>query len=63
MDEEGLCTILVSTEASFSSGPSSQNDDEVLTPAHFLVGEQLITIPNGPELQRRTNLPKEFKLQ
>lgn len=40
MDEEGLNTILVSTEVELSSGPISQNDnEEVLTPVHFLVGE------------------------
>jgi hypothetical protein len=64
MDEEGLNTILVCTEVKLSSGPISQNDNrEVLTPVHFLVGEQL-TIPftNGPESQR-TDLPKEFKLR
>jgi hypothetical protein len=63
MDEEWLNTILVSTEVELSSGPISQNDNEaVLTPVHFLVGEQLTTIPNGPE-SKRTDLPKEFKLQ
>jgi hypothetical protein len=34
-----------------------------LTPAHFLIGEGLVTIPTGTELTVRQNLTKELRLK
>ncbi|KAJ8879657.1 hypothetical protein PR048_020265 [Dryococelus australis] len=50
-DEEGLNTILISIEATLNSWSLTQDADsnQVLTPAHFLNGEKLTIIPNGPE--------------
>ena len=61
MDEEGLQTVLVNIEAALNSRPITQNDDEALTPAHFLVGGRLTTLPTGPEPQKTTDLIKEFR--
>ena len=62
VDEEELQTILVGTEAALNSGPITQDDDnETLTPAHFLTGAKLTTIPHGPEPVRTENLTRSFR--
>jgi hypothetical protein len=65
VDEEGLNTILVSIEASLNSRPITQDEAtaDVLTPAHFLVGERLTALPTGPEPAARRDLAKEFRRQ
>ena len=54
MEEEELQTILVGIEAALNSRPIIQDDDnETLTPAHFLTGGKLTTIPAAPNLSGR----------
>jgi hypothetical protein len=48
--DEKVNTILASIEAAINSRPLIQDDGpEELTPAHFLHGGRLSTIPTGPE--------------
>jgi hypothetical protein len=61
VDEEELHNILVRIEAALNSRPIIQDDDETLTPAHFLTGGRLTTIPHGPEPSRTENLTKSFR--
>ncbi|XP_049816373.1 uncharacterized protein LOC126263326 [Schistocerca nitens] len=63
LDEEGLNTILVSIEAALNSRPITQGreESEPLTPAHFLVGDRLTTLPTDPESPVRKDLSKEFQ--
>ena len=57
-------TTLISTEAAVNSRPITQGEDSAaLTPAHFLIGEGLATIPTGSETTTRQNLAKEFRLK
>jgi hypothetical protein len=64
VDEEKLNTILASIEAAINSRPLTQDDGlETLTPAHFLHGGRLNTIPTGPEPTSAKSLTKEFRLQ
>jgi hypothetical protein len=58
--EEEFQTILVGIEAALNSGPIIQ-DDETLTPAHFLTGGKLTTIPRGPEPVRTEDLTRSFR--
>jgi len=61
VDAEGLQTILVGIEAALNSRPIIQDDDdETLTPAHFLTGGRL-TIPQGPETVRTQSLTRAFQ--
>jgi len=61
---EKLNTILTSNEAAINSRPLTLDDfPETLTPAHFLHGGRLNTIPNGPETTLTKTLTKEFQLQ
>jgi hypothetical protein len=47
VDTEGLQTILVEIEAAIHSRPITQDhENETLTPAHFLTGGRLTTIPH-----------------
>lgn len=64
IDEEGLRTVLISIEAALNSRPLTQNEDDgdVLTPAHFLVGDRLTTLPTGPEPTGGT-LARQFRLR
>jgi hypothetical protein len=63
-DDEKLNTILASTDVAITSRPLTQEDGpETLTPAHFLHGGQLNTIPTGPEPTLTKSLTKEFPLQ
>ena len=61
VDEEELQTILVGIEATLNSRPFIQDDDDSLTPAHFLTGEKVTTIPHGPEPVRTENLTRFFR--
>jgi hypothetical protein len=61
--EEALGTLLVEIEAAINSRPILQNDSEVLTPSHLLIGERSTTLPTGPEPTIRNDLRKEFRLR
>jgi len=61
VDEEELQTILVGIEATLNSRPIIQDDIETPTPAHFLTGGTLTTIPHGPEPVRTENLTRSFR--
>jgi hypothetical protein len=62
--EEQLNTTLVCIEAVINSRPITQGDDAVaLTPAHFLTGEGITTIPTGPEPPVKSNLTKELRVR
>jgi len=62
VDEEEIHTILVGTEAALNSRRIIQVDDnDILTPSHFLTGGKLTTIPHGPEPNRMENLTKSFR--
>lgn len=65
IDQEGLITILVSIEAALNSRPISQCDEspDALSPAHFLVGQRLTTLPTGSEPVASRDLNKEFRRQ
>jgi len=64
VDDEKLNTILASIEAAINSRPLTQDDGpETLTPAHFLHGGRLNTIPTGPEPTLTKSLTREFRLQ
>jgi hypothetical protein len=64
VDDEKLNTILASTEAAINSRSLTQEDGpETLTPAHFLHGGRLNTIPTGPEPTSIKSVTKEFRLQ
>jgi hypothetical protein len=55
---------LISIEATVNSRPITQGEDSAaLTPAHFLIGEGLATIPIGSEPTARQSLAKEFRLK
>jgi hypothetical protein len=62
--EEGLRTFLISIEAALNSRPLTQDEDndDVLTPAHFLVEERLTALPTGPEPPRGVPA-SEFRLR
>ena len=60
-DEEELQTLLVGIEAALNSRPIIQDDDnETLSPTHFLTGEKLTTNPRGPEPVRTESLSRFF---
>jgi len=62
VDEKEIQTILVGIEAMLNSRPIIQDDDnETLTPAHFVTGEKLTNIPHGPEPVRTENLTRSFR--
>jgi len=62
--EKQLNTTLISIEAAVKSRPITQGEDSTaLTPAHFLIGEELGTIPTGSEPAMRLNLAKKFRLK
>ena len=64
LTEEQLNTTLISIEAAVNSRPITQcGDSAALTPAHFLIGEGLLTIPTGTEPTVRQNLTKELRLK
>ena len=56
LTEEQFTTTLVTIEAAINSRPISMAEDSTaLTPAHFLIGQRLVTIPTGPEPTTRQN--------
>jgi len=65
VSEEGLNTTFVAIETAIYSRPIGQTEDEtgVLTPAHFLIGERLTTIPSAREPETNRSLSKEFKMR
>ena len=64
LTKEQLNTTLISTEAAVNSRPIMQGKDSAaLTPAHFLIGEGLTTIPTEPELTTRQSLAKQLQLK
>jgi hypothetical protein len=64
LTEEQLNTTLISIEAAVNSRPITQSEDSAaLTPAYFLIGEGLATIPIRSEPAARLNLAKEFRLK
>jgi hypothetical protein len=54
VEEEGFNTILVGIEATLNSRPITQDEDnhEILTPSHFLIGERLISLPSKTKPER-----------
>ena len=61
-DAEELQTILVGIKAALNSKPITQDDEnETLTPAHFLTGGRLTAIPQGPEPIRTQSLTRAFQ--
>ena len=63
MDAEGLQPFLIGIEAALNSRPINKDDeDETLTPAHFLTGGRLPTIPQGTEHVRTQSLTRGFQL-
>jgi len=56
--DEELATILVSIEAALNSRPITQDTENALTPAPFLCGSKLTTLPCTREPQREGNLKK-----
>jgi hypothetical protein len=59
-----LNTVLVSIEATIKSRPLLQTvDSTTLTPAHFLHGQKLTTIPTGPEPPPSKDLKREYRPQ
>jgi hypothetical protein len=61
LTEEQLNNTLISIEAAVNSRPITQGEDPTaLTPAHFLIGEGLVTIPTGTEPTVRQILTKEL---
>jgi len=56
--EEELTTTLVSIEAALNSRPITQDTEDALTPAHFLCGAKLTTLPSTTEPQREGNINK-----
>ena len=64
LTEEQLNTTLISIEAAVNSRPITQGEvSTALTPAHFLIGEGLVTIPTETERTVRQNLTKELRLK
>ena len=59
--DEYLTNTLVSIEAALNSRPVTQDTEDALTPAHFLCGAKLTTLPSTTEPQREGNLKKTQK--
>jgi len=55
---EEMATTLVNIEAALNSRPITQDDENALTPAHFLCGERLTALPSGIEPRVERNLTK-----
>ena len=63
VNEGTLNTVLVSIEATINSRPLLQTvDSTTLTPAHFLHGQKLTTIPIGLEPLPSRDLKREYRL-
>jgi len=64
LTEEQLNTTLISIEGAVNSRTITQGKDSfAVTPAHFLIGEGLVTKPMGTEPTARQNLNKELRLK
>ena len=64
LTEEQLNTTLISIEAAVNFRPITQGENSTaLTPAHFLIGEGLLTMPTGLKPKVRQNLAKELRLR
>jgi len=64
LTEEQLNNTLIIIEAAVNSRPISQGEGSVaLTPAHFLIGEGLVTIPTVTESTARQHLTKQLGLK
>jgi hypothetical protein len=62
--EEQLNTTLTSIETAVNSWSITQGEDSAaVTVGHFLIGEELTTIPTGPEPTARQSLAKEIRLK
>ena len=64
---EELSTVLYQIEASLNSRPlyplsDNKEDFEVITPAHFLIGQALVTPPEDIQTLTQTNPLKRWKL-
>ena len=56
-----MATTLVNIEAALNSRPITQDDENELTPAHFLCGERLTALPSGIEPQVERKLTKAYQ--
>jgi len=64
LTKEQLNTTFISIEDAVNLRPIMQGEDSAaLTPAHFLIGEGLTTIPTGPEPTTRHSLAKQLRLK
>lgn len=63
LDEEALQTVSVNMEAALNSRPLTHHEDGALTPAHFLEGDRLTTVPSGTPPRRPTHLAKLYTLR
>jgi hypothetical protein len=64
LTEERLNTALISIAAAVNSRSILKGEDSTaLTPAHFLIGDGLITIPTGTKPTVTQNLTKELQLK
>jgi len=62
VDAEGLETILVGIDASLNSRPITQDDEnKTFTPANFLTGGRLPTIPQGLEPVTTESVTRAFQ--
>jgi hypothetical protein len=62
VDAEELQTILVGIKAVLNSRTITQDEEsEILTPAHFLTGGKLTTIPHGSEPVGTESLTRSFQ--
>jgi len=66
LDEESLSTVLIGVEAALNSRPlvyeeGELDDEEALTPGHFLIGHKLTAIPTCNEKNQR--LARLYKQQ
>ena len=62
VDAEVLYAVLVWIDIALNSRQITQDEvNETLTPAHFLAGGKLTTIPHGPEPVRTRSLTRPFQ--
>ena len=56
-----MATTLVKIQAALNSKPITQDDENALTPAQYLCGERLTTLPSGIEPQVKKILTKTYQ--